>query len=451
MIKRSLLLLLICCTVGVYAQSTGWKSLFDGKTLKGWRQLNGKAKYEVVNGTIVGTTVTGEPNSFLATNEDYGDFILELELKVGNMNSGVQFRSLSDPADNNGRVRGYQVEVDPSDRAWSGGIYDEARRGWMYQTEMHSAAKKAFIKTGWNKYRVEAIGPVIRTWVNDVPVTYMVDDMTSKGFIALQVHGVKERAGGAQIQWRNIRIQTGAAMRPRPLDLSVPVANYTLNTISPLEQAQGFSLLFNGKDLTGWRAVLKQTPPEKGWVIENGLLHIMPADGTASNKYGDLLSAKQYKAFELNFDFKLTEGANSGVKYFVRESEKSPRAGLGLEYQVLDDARHPDAKMGTEGNRTMSGLYDLIPANKLDPHFQKKIGEWNQGKIIVYPNNLVQHWLNGFKVVEYERGSNIYKVLVAHSKFAGNKGFGLAEQGPVLLQDHGNSVYYKNIKIRELN
>ncbi len=444
-------LVTMSCTAGAYAQSTGWKDLFDGKTLNGWHQLNGKAKYEVVNGTIVGTTVTREPNSFLATNEAYGDFILELELKVGHMNSGIQFRSLSDSADHNGKVRGYQAEVDPSDRAWSGGIFDEGRRDWMYQTEMNPAAKKAFKKDGWNKYRIEAIGPVIRTWVNDVAVTYMVDDMTAKGFIALQVHGVKERAGGAQVQWRNIKIQTGAAMRPRPLDLSVPVVNYTLNTISPLEQAQGFSLLFNGKDLSGWRAVLKQSPPEKGWEVENGVLHIMPADSTASQKFGDLLSTNQYKAFELNFDFKLTEGANSGLKYFVTESEKSARAGLGLEYQVLDDARHPDAKMGTGGNRTMSSLYDLIPARKLDARFQKKIGEWNQAKIVVYPNNLVQHWLNGFKVVEYERGSNSYKALVAQSKFAPHEGFGLAEQGPILLQDHGNSVYYKNIKIRKLN
>ena len=444
-------LLTMFYAAGVYAQSAGWKNLFDGKTLKGWHQLNGNAKYEVINGTIIGTTVTGEPNSFLATNEVYGDFILELELKVGNMNSGIQFRSLSDPGDNKGRVRGYQVEVDPSDRAWSGGIYDEARRGWMYQTEMHPAAKRAFIKNGWNKYRVEAIGSVIRTWVNDVPVTYMVDDMTSKGFIALQVHGVKERAGGAQIQWRNIKIQTGAAMRSRPLDLLVPVANYTLNNISPLEQAQGFSLLFNGKDLTGWRAVLKQMPPEKGWEVEDGVLHILPADSMASSKFGDLLSKKQYKAFELTFDFKLTEGANSGVKYFVRESEKSAKSGLGLEYQILDDAHHPDAKLGKEGNRTMSSLYDLIPAGILDPRFKKKIGEWNYGKIIVYPNNLVQHWLNGFKVVEYERGGNTFKALLAQSKFAGQKDFGLSEQGAVLLQDHGNSVYFKNIKLRELN
>lgn len=447
--KNYLLLLFVLFSVAAVAQSTGWKNLFDGKTLKGWHQLNGKAKYEVVNGTIIGTTVSNTPNSFLATDETYGDFILELELKVGEMNSGVQIRSLSLPEVNNGRVHGYQVEIDPSDRAWSGGIYDEARRGWMYTTEMNPAGKKAFNKTGWNKYRIEAIGSVIRTWVNGIPVTYMVDDMTPKGFIALQVHAVKERPGGASIQWKNIRIQTGAAMKPMPLDLSTPVANYTTNTISPLEKAQGFSLLFNGVDLTGWRSVLKQTPPEKGWVVENGLLHILPSESTGP-KYGDLLTVKQYKAFELVFDFKLTEGANSGIKYFVTESPESQRAGLGLEYQILDDERHPDAKMGVEGNRTLGSLYDMIPSVKVEPRFQQKIGDWNQGKIIVYPNNKVEHWLNGFKVVEYERGSNIYKVLVAHSKYAKNKNFGMGEQTPILIQDHNNSVYFRSIKIREL-
>ncbi len=222
----------------------------------------------------------------------------------------------------------------------------------------------------------------------------------------------------------------------------------TDNILSAKEKKEGFVLLFNGKDLSGWRSPLKQTPPEKGWEVVEGTLHVL--DSSNGGKSGDILTVKQYHAFELNFDFKITEGANSGVKYFVTESPQSPKAGFGLEFQILDDERHADAKMGTEGNRTMGSLYDLIPSYKPAPGQEKKIGEWNHGSIIVYPNNIVQHWLNGKKVVEYERGSNIYKVLVAHSKYAKMKDFGLGEQGPILLQDHGNSVFFKNIKIREI-
>ncbi len=146
------------------SQAQKWTPLFDGKTFNGWKQLNGQAKYEIKDGVIIGTTVANTPNSFMATAKDYGDFILELELKVDNsMNSGIQIRSLSKPEVNNGRVHGYQVEIDPSDRGWSGGIYDEARRGWLFQNEMNPAAKKAFKRDAWNKYRIEAIGNVIRT------------------------------------------------------------------------------------------------------------------------------------------------------------------------------------------------------------------------------------------------------------------------------------------------
>jgi len=434
------------------SQAQKWTPLFDGKTFNGWKQLNGQAKYEIKDGVIIGTTVANTPNSFMATAKDYGDFILELELKVDNsMNSGIQIRSLSKPEVNNGRVHGYQVEIDPSDRGWSGGIYDEARRGWLFQNEMNPAAKKAFKRDEWNKYRIEAIGSVIRTWINDVPVANLIDDLTPSGFIALQVHAIgKDDRAGKQVMWKNIRIQTGKDMQPRPTDNLTPVENYTLNTLSEQEKALGFKMLFNGKDLTGFRSAFKTTAPPAVWTVEEGQLHVNSSGGKESGNGGDILTNEKFGAFELVFDFKLTEGANSGVKYFVNETYNSGMSAIGLEYQVLDDEKHPDAKLGTVGNRTLASLYDIIPSNKNDKRFQKKIGEWNQGRIIVYPNNIVQHWLNGFKVLEYERKSNIFKVLVAHSKHAKWEGYGSQDEGAILFQEHGDSVFYKNIKIRKI-
>ena len=434
-----------------FAQKEKWTSLFDGKTLKGFKQLGGKALYEVKNSEIIGTTVKDTPNSFLVTEQEYSDFILELELNVAEgMNSGIQFRSLSLPEYQNGRVHGYQAEVDPSDRAWSGGIYDEARRDWLYIPNFNPEGKKAFKRNAqWNKYRIEAIGNVIRTWINDVSVANLVDDVTAKGFIALQVHAIygtmKE---GMQIRWKNIKIQTGADMKPRPTD-ATPVVNLLLNQLSEQEKAQGVKLLFNGKDFSGWRAVHGDKMPEKRWNVVNGEIVISPSDGTETGN--DIVFDQQFGAFEMTFDFKLTEGANSGVKYFVNEAfESGGKSGIGLEYQVLDDEKHPDAKMGVVGNRTMSSLYDLIPSMKLDKRFQRKIGDWNNARIVVLPNNMVQHWLNGFKVVEYERKSLIFDALVARSKYEKYKGFGAGDKGNILLQDHGNNVFYKNIKIREL-
>lgn len=426
-----------------------WNSLFDGKTLKGWTQRGGKATYEVKNGEIVGMTVKDTPNSFLCTDKEYGDFILELDLKLDDeMNGGVQFRSLSKPDYQNGRVHGYQMEVDPSTRAWSGGIYDEGRRDWLYNLNINPEGQKAFKKLDWNKYRIEAIGNTLRTFINGVPTAHVIDDMTPKGFIALQVHSIygpmKE---GMKIRWKNIKIQT-ENLKPSPTD-NCPVVNLTLNTLSEQEKAQGFKMLFNGTDFTGWRGVHSTSPPNKRWAVVDGAINVSKSDGSETGN--DIVTTEQYGAFELTFEFRLTEGANSGLKYFVNEAfDSGGKSGIGLEYQVLDDERHPDAKMGAAGNRTLASLYDLIPSYKLDRRFQRKIGDWNQGRLIVYPNNIVQHWLNGFKVVEYERKSNIFDALVARSKYEKYKGFGAGDKGHILLQDHGDNVSFKNLKIREL-
>ena len=188
-------------------ESEEWESLFNGKNLGGWRQRGGEAKYKAVDGVIVGTTVPNTPNSFLCTDRLFGDFILELEFNVDRgLNSGVQIRSESHRAYKDGRVHGYQVEIDPSERAYSGGIYDEARRGWLADLSDNEVARKAFKQGEWNLFRIEAKGASIKTWLNGVPAAGIEDSWTPVGFIALQVHST-DSDKPLQVRWRDIRIQ----------------------------------------------------------------------------------------------------------------------------------------------------------------------------------------------------------------------------------------------------
>ena len=460
------LLLLHLIPSMVFAQSDGWIALSAGEDMSAWTKLGGTATFTLNDGTIEGTATQGTPNTFLATKATYSDFALNLNVRVDEgINSGIQIRSSSTEDYLNGRVHGYQVEIDPADRAWSGGIYDEARRGWLYPLSVNEKCRHAFRREDWNSYYIEAIGPSIRTWINNVPCAALYDDLTLEGFIALQVHNIQDDAlEGKKVWWSDIRIKTDD-LQPREFADNY-VVNLVPNSISPQEKAQGWQLLFDGATTAGWRGAGKEAFPARGWSVRDGML-IVEASGGAEAAYGgDIVTIEEYDMFELSLDFRLSEGANSGIKYFITESYGSEASAIGLEYQLLDDQRHPDATQGSAGNRMLASLYDLIP-----PDSDKIVhppGEWNRARLIAkgvrhverfassqlrastFVGASVEHWLNDRLAVRYERGTPVFDALVARSKYANWDGFGHWERGHLLLQDHGDEVHFRSIKVRRL-
>ena len=434
-------------------QEAEWQTLFNGSDLAGWEQVGGNARYEVHGGEIVGYTVPDSPNSFLTTTAHYSDFILEYETRVEpSMNSGVQIRShVSD----NGTVQGYQIEVDPTDRRFSGGIYDEKRREWMYPLTRNEKGRDAFRNGQWNGFRVEAIGDSFRVWVNGIQTADMVDNMTAEGFIGLQVHSISDpELVGQTVRWRNVRILTTDLEANRTArDSEVVQISYLHNQLTDYELQQGWRLLWDGKTSTGWRGAKLDDFPASGWNMEDGILSVDETEGLESTGPGDIVTLEGFSNFELQFEFRLSEGANSGVKYFVDpDLNLGPGSAIGCEFQILDDVVHPDAKLGVNGNRTLGSLYDLITAENLQTDGRAKqfkgIGQWNQGRIVSNDGH-VEHWLNNEKVIEFNRFTQTFRALVAYSKYKIWDGFCQWPDGRILLQDHGNEVSYLSIKVRE--
>ena len=223
------------------------------------------------------------------------------------------------------------------------------------------------------------------------------------------------------------------------------------NTLTAQEKAAGWKLLFDGKTTEGWRSTHGPAFPTTGWEVKDGLLSVTEHGGEEGGNAGDIITTRKYANFELSVDFRITPGANSGIKYFVNldmtPGHEGHGSAIGFEYQVLDDAVHPDAKKGKDGDRTVASLYDMIPAAASKP--VKPVGEWNTARIVIRGAH-GEHWLNGVKVVEYDRATPQFRQLVAESKFHVYPHFGEANDGYILLQDHGFPVSFRNIKIREL-
>lgn len=451
LIIATVLLSSVSHTASAAEAQDGWVPLFDGKTLRGWQRVNGSASYLAVNGAIVGTTRIDSPNSFLATERTYKDFVLEFEVKQdgGPSNSGVQVRSATDPSYNDGRVFGYQIDIDPSERDWNGGVYDEQRRGWLYPGSLNPGARGLYKMGQWNHFRVEAIGTTVRSWVNGTPVSHVIDDVSKEGFIALQVHSIDSPdQAGWRTSWRNVRIRETTAGSP-PIE-TLFVRNTLPNDLSDVERRQGWRVLFDGRTTDGWRGAYRSSFPTEGWKVENGEL-VLLSGGTG----GHIVTDDQFSAFELQLDFKLTEGANSGIMYFVSDRHTGrlfSNEAIGLEYQLLDDAADPDLDRGVITANTLGSLFGLIPRTKMPTNLgiAPKIGNWQHARIVVHLDNRVEHWLNGVKVLEYVRGSPEYRKIVSQSQYNVLPNFGEDGRGRILLQDRGDEVRFRSIKIRAL-
>ena len=347
-------------TYSLKAESPPWTPLFDGKSLNGWTQKGGKANYTVEDGCIVGRTVPKTPNSFLCTTKDYGDFILEYEFKVDpRLNSGVQIRS---QIKDKNRVFGYQVEIDPDterNRMWTGGIYDEARRGWLNDLSKNEPARKAFKPGTWNKIRVHAFGDSIKTWLNGVAAADLIDSMTSSGLIGLQVHGIGNRKDGPyEVRWRNIRIK----------DLGKHV----------------WKPLFDSKSLAGWKPL-----PGGTWQVVDGA--ILGQSPRSEPRHGILLSEKTFKDFTIRAKFRVTSG-DSGF-YFRCKQVKGGVSVHGFQVEV-------DYSQETGGLYETGGRAWVVKPSKEEiPKKKYKPGEWTDLQLSAHGGRIVVR-INGRKTAE---------------------------------------------------
>ena len=398
----------LALALGITACSNGnnetrrWTKLFDGETLEGWFVHHGGLPFEVRNGEIVGATAEGIPTRYLTSVDQYDDFILKLEMNnADGENSGVQFRSVTDGLTYTG-LTGYQLEVDPSERGWTGGIFFEGVRTWQHPPIHNPQCKAAWRKDDWNDLRIEAKGELVRTFVNDVACAYLFDQYLNKGHIGLQIHSIGSLPGkaGAETLWRNIRILANPNLDDfTPEDMTADSNSHLIGRLSPLEK------------INGWTLVRSQAEPASAWTkqrIEN------PIDGTgltanvAKISADDCPSALRIpvtdKSYHLIADMQITPGTSGEILYpLFGTGADNRRVECMASYRIFDD--HSLENRSRDNPDLMGSLTGLIAAKNLsEPNRGKRIlinDAWRRIGINV-EGRQVEHWLNAVKSLEYQ-------------------------------------------------
>lgn len=379
-----------------------WTELFDGETLDGWFVHHGDLPFDVRDGEIVGATAVDIPTHYLTTNNQYDDFILELEMNNSTgENSGVQFRSVTDAPFYTG-LTGYQLEVDPTERGWTGGIYFEGVGTWQHPPINNPACKKSWRKDGWNTLRIEAKGKQMRTFVNEIPCAYLFDEYLQKGHIGLQIHsiGSNPNAAGAETRWRNIRILENPKLNDYTADdIKADSNSHFIDRLSPVERALGWTLVrSNLKDASLWAKKQIRNPINlEAWTVNVATLR-------ANSDVSSLRIPLAEASYHLIADMQIEPMTSGEILYPVTivGADGEPHSCIA-SYRIFDDrsleGRSEDSPM------LMAALTGKIAAkNMSEPDRPKRVlfgNAWQRIGLNVQSGH-VEHWLNAVKVVDYQ-------------------------------------------------
>ncbi len=420
-----------------------WEVLFDGSSTEHFRgyQKDGfpNQSWKVESGQL--RTIEGAERIDIVSKQQYGDFELVFEWKVTpGGNSGVMYRVKEGHAKPWHTGPEYQVLDDSRHKDGKSPL---TSAGSFYA--LVSAEGKLLKPVGeYNQSRIIADGHHIEHWLNGEKVVALelgsdgVTELIAKSKFADKPRFAKETKGHLcfqhhhdEVWFRNIKVRS-LKRSPRFVPAKKP------NRLTKANRELGWRNLFSGKNVSRWRGFLKDSFPEKGWVMEDGTIkHISHGGG------GDIVTKARYEQFDFRFEWRVAPGANSGVKYFILEEER--RKTIGHEYQVIDDTKHPDALVGPD--RQTAAFYDCLSASN---RVLKDVGQFNQSRILVHGQD-VEHWLNGVMVLRYELGSPDVLAAVAASKFKKVEAFGVRHRGRILLQDHNDEVAYRNLFIKRLD